>query len=1116
MAQTKNLDINFVQGLDKKTDPKQLGPGKFQELVNMVFSLGEALSKRNGYPLLLEAPANAAYLTTLNDNLLAIGNTISANITPGDHFSSSQIQLQPCSLEVVPLIRNNLNQICVDSVVSNEFVCSAYTSVISYSGGIAVSPSYEISIQSLATGQIISNFGSQGFPIPVIAGGVINGPSRVFVSGNLFVIVSPVVVASVTYLQYFTISNSYPFTQSIAVKVYADPYTPIISTPGWDGVVDPSGNLVISYNSPIVFVAQRMAYVVLRAADIIAHASASSNGAFSDPNYIGSSVSVCVDTTVSPNVFYINFWNNITTNGYCAAITLGVATINVQFTPVATIPTTVITNLASCAQSNICYLFFEGVSHYAFDAIIPRDFVPNNYVAAASISSTGVVVISSPFYALLGLGLASKAFIVNSEVYFMVAYDSPYQPSYFIINFSQTVIQTTNYRNFIVIVVCKIAYQNGGGYLPYVLPNVTFNGDTFYIPYLYKQDVESLNTLTNTQATATGGIYSQLGINLLSVTIGTQSISTIETARDLHLSGGFLSMFDGNMPVEHNFFVFPESIGAVFTASLILSSAGTFAANSFTITIAAGTSAFLVGMGVSDTTNPTYITAGTFITAIPTSTTITISKKTVNAGTGDTLNFFGNVASKPDGTTNANAYYYKAVYEWTDAQGNTFYSTPSPAFGLTTTGSTTNNTNTVYVPCLRITQKINVKIGIYRWSVQTQVYNQITSVMKPVLNNVFTDYITFVDVLSDAQVVGNDILYTTGGVLPDINGPASNIMTLFDTRLFMVDAEDPNLLWVSKTVIEKTPVEMSPYMTIYVAPNIGTVQSSGPMKALYPMDDKLIIFKNNSIFYMNGTGPDNLGTTSPGCPLGNYSPPTFITSIVGCTNPKSIVLIPDGLIFQTDKGLWLLSRDLHVSYIGAPVETFNSYTVTSAAVIPLQTFVVFTLSSGDILMYDFYYNQWGSWTGTTPIISGCIYDNQHTVLTSDGDILQQTVGNYGDNSSPVLIGLTTGWINLATVQGYQRFYEFYILASYLSPHTLTVSIAYDYNPTPTQTLTITPTTDSVEQWRVHMQRQTCMAFQLTLQENSSVPGAGLTISGMNLKVGLKKAMRPMPGSSSTS
>src|SRR5208283_5242873 len=101
--------------------------------------------------------------------------------------------------------------------------------------------------------------------------------------------------------------------------------------------------------------------------------------------------------------------------------------------------------------------------------------------------------------------------------------------------------------------------------------------------------------------------------------------------------------------------------------------------------------------------------------------------------------------------------------------------------------------------------------------------------------------------------------------------------------------------------------------TLYIAPSLGAQGSTGPITALAPMDGNLVIFKKNAIYYINGTGPDNTGANS------QYSQPLFISSTVGCINTNSIVFTDSGLIFQSDKGLWLLGRNLSVQYIGAAV-----------------------------------------------------------------------------------------------------------------------------------------------------------------------------------------------------
>ena len=48
MVEKKNININFAQGVDTKTDPKQVAIGKFLSMENSVFKVGQRLTKRNG------------------------------------------------------------------------------------------------------------------------------------------------------------------------------------------------------------------------------------------------------------------------------------------------------------------------------------------------------------------------------------------------------------------------------------------------------------------------------------------------------------------------------------------------------------------------------------------------------------------------------------------------------------------------------------------------------------------------------------------------------------------------------------------------------------------------------------------------------------------------------------------------------------------------------------------------------------------------------------------------------------------------------------------------------------------------------------------------------------
>jgi hypothetical protein len=400
--------------------------------------------------------------------------------------------------------------------------------------------------------------------------------------------------------------------------------------------------------------------------------------------------------------------------------------------------------------------------------------------------------------------------------------------------------------------------------------------------------------------------------------------------------------------------------------------------------------------------------------------------------------------------------------------------------------------------------------------------------------------------LADASILGNNILYTNGGVVEDIGPPAFTALALFDDRMWGIDSEDGNLLWYSKQVIENTPVEMSDLFTFYVAPSLGAQGATGPLTCLFPMDTELVLFKETAMYYINGTGPDNTGANS------QYSQPNFITSVVGCTNQKSIVFTPNGLMFefQSESGnqIWLLGRDLQTNYIGADVEAFTkSATVLSAVNIPGANHVRFTLSSGVVLVYDYYYSQWGEFivggtfanTSTAPA-SSTLFGNLHTFVNNLGQVYQETPGQYLDGTTPVLMSFQTGWLNLAGLQGYERVYWMLFLGNYLSPFKLQTTIGYDYNPSLQQQTTVLPDNNNPTyggypgyygaetpyggnpqpfKARVFTQQQRAEAIQIGVQEIYDpsfgvAAGAGLTLSGLTLIAGIKAGYRPSPASKS--
>ncbi len=249
--------------------------------------------------------------------------------------------------------------------------------------------------------------------------------------------------------------------------------------------------------------------------------------------------------------------------------------------------------------------------------------------------------------------------------------------------------------------------------------------------------------------------------------------------------------------------------------------------------------------------------------------------------------------------------------------------------------------------------------------------------------------------------------------------------------------------------------------------------------------------------------------------------------------------MPMGLMFQSDKGIWILGRDLNTKYIGAPVQGFNNSLINSALCIPETNQVRFTLDNGTVLMYDYYYDQWATFTGI-PAISSTLQNATHTFLNQYGQVLQERTGTYIDNTHPVLMSYTTAWLKIAEMlQGFQRAYYLYLLSNYITPHKLNVQVAYDFDNALKQNSVITPAnysppygndplygstptyggSSTVEQWRVFFQKQKCQAIQVTVSEiydpTFGVPaGAGLSMSGFNIVIGSKGTYPRIPSSNS--
>ena len=479
-------------------------------------------------------------------------------------------------------------------------------------------------------------------------------------------------------------------------------------------------------------------------------------------------------------------------------------------------------------------------------------------------------------------------------------------------------------------------------------------------------------------------------------------------------------------------------------------------------------------------------------------------------------------------------YQYSCVYQWVDARGNVHRSAPSIAFSDTLSGGGSTQKNTITIPTLRVTRKSaprsEVTIEVYRTEDSGTIFYNVGSISSPTENDLTADSVTFEDTLADASIISNEILYTTGGVLDNIAAPSCDIIISHENRLFISGLQNKNEIRYSKITRQGEGVAFNEALSIKVDPR------GGDITALASMDSNLIIFKRDNIYRVAGDGPSDTGAGA------TFTEPELIASAVGCVAFNSVVLGPDGLYFKSAKGIYHLSRSLQVDYIGANVEDFNQYNVTSSKLLDDVNEIRFATVEGNTLVYNYYFKQWSVFTGQSTVDSA-IWNSTYIHVSSTGKIFQEDSSTYLDDGAAVSMKIATGWIRVGSLQGFQRVYRATILGNYKSRHILRVSVYNDYSDAIVQTSEFTPASvlsvdsgfygdedygdiaeygssdNGVYQFETHIKKQKSQSVRFVIEDiidNGVNIGAGesYSITGLTIQIGSKRGLNKVSASKS--
>lgn len=900
------FSFSLVGGMDTKTDPKQLNAArgsndprasissKVRELHNAVFITTRTYRKRNGYGAFgTDIEGAATGLTTgvasgvFKSELLTYSGTTAYSFNEATNKQVSKGGITSCDLTVTQAVRNTYNQTTCD-VAYHSSGLYVYTYEDSRGGS-------RYSVIDANTNQLILADGL------ILSTAVKAKPIAI----GVYILIFYINTAN-GHLVYKAINSTTPLTLGASVDVS----TTVNATDfNYDAALL-SDRVFLAWNDSAGGGAVSIKYInsFLTQSNIRSQATEVANPC----------INVAVDT--GTQYVWVSYYDGTNVRYFIYDYSL-------SLTPIL-VPTTI---EAVANIRNICVSVTSGVGSYFYEKTAGATY--NYQVLLNQANSAGTV--TGGFTSLRSVGLASKPFIYNSDVFVLVAYQSTLQPTYFLIDFATRIFG-------------KLAPGNGGGLTAKSILSeaLTLAGNSYVTAYLQK------DLLT----TVTGAVYTQTGVQ--GVTFDFDSLGTYqqsEVSNNLHISGALLNMYDGNSFVEHGFNLYPENVAC--------------------------------------STN----TAG------------------------------GNIL--------AGTYQYSIVYEWMDNQGQMHQSAPSIPVTQVTTGSTT--TNTLTIPTLRLTEKkaptrAPVSIAVYRTAVNATTFYRLNALTSPLLNVTTSDTVTYVDTAVDTAIMGNPLLYTTGGVLENISVPACFALSSYRNRLLALLCEDRFTYWYSFKATDGVPIAFNDGFFQKVD------QRGGELTGVAEMDDKIILYKKNSIFYSNGDGPTATGAQN------DFITPELITTDGGTENHRSIVLTPLGLMYQSTKGFYLLSRALQASYVGADVEAYNNDVVTSAQLVPNTNEVRFTLESGVALTYDYLLGQWSIFDNIDAIDS-TIFQNKFTYLKDTGTSLQETIGSYSDNGQFIKVKFVTGWLSFAGLQAFQRVYRMLILGQYKSEHRLLIQVAYDYN-----------------------------------------------------------------------
>ena len=285
------------------------------------------------------------------------------------------------------------------------------------------------------------------------------------------------------------------------------------------------------------------------------------------------------------------------------------------------------------------------------------------------------------------------------------------------------------------------------------------------------------------------------------------------------------------------------------------------------------------------------------------------------------------------------------------------------------------------------------------------------------------------DNMSDATAQTKRAFEENGDILERLAPPPASIIAATQDRLFLAGiADNPYQIVYSRL---RGSGEVA---TFHDALSVEVPPSGGAVTGLAFLNETLIAFCEHATWALPNDGFSNVGSGQ------NYGPARLLSGDIGAVSHDSIALTPRGLVFESQKGIYLLGQGWDFQFIGKKVD-FWTDGVSSAHVMETEHQVRFLSNAGWTLVWDYLVNEWSEWTVnglSATVWQGAYHYNTSTAVSGEA-------AGYG-TAVTYAMDLETAWIPVGPggKLGRGKVLWVQILGEAVSAHDLRIQVGRDY------------------------------------------------------------------------